>query len=263
MDLRALLARPRLSIVSAEPDPTLDATARAIAGSVRIGSRAELAALLAVLVACDAPATPKALDLYGHSTAAGQLRLGDWVIDADADAAFLAGLAGALPRLGVERVRLLGCRTADGEAGRRQIGRLAALLGVEVLGAPGLLYDAHHDADGFREAWGFLLLGSRALAPPAAPAPAPALALDALPPTPLGSATRTLSRAEALAVIGCVDAGAGAPLPGLAADAGAPIALPVPGGVHVARVLYDGAFVRFADVAYPVADRAALRRLTG
>lgn len=255
MAFRALLARPRLSLVSAEPDPTLDATARTIAGSVRIGSRDELAQLIAALVACAAPVTAKALDLYGHTTAAGRLRLGGWVLDAEADAAFLAALAPALPRLGIERVRLLGCRTAGPE-----LGRLAGLLGVEVFGSEHLLYDAHHDAHGFLAAWEFLLIGARA---PAIAPPPPSLALDALPATAPDPRLRMLSRRDALAVIRCLRADAGAPLPGLAPDAGTPIALPVPGGVHVARVLFDGAFVRISDLAYPVDDRAALRRLTG
>jgi hypothetical protein len=203
---RALLSRAHLSVVSAEDDAELDAVARTIAGSVRVSGAVELAQLFDQLLAArdeGTDAVPKTLDLYGHSIAGtAQLRLGDWVVDAASSAvvAFFRELAdrGVLPRLGITSMRLLACRTADTEAGRATLCRLAELLGVEVWGTRHLLYDAHHDVHGFLDAWQFLLIGStelrRARDAAAVPRAGPyMLELDTLPTRTLDTLpTRTL-----------------------------------------------------------------------
>lgn len=165
-----LLGRAQLSVVSAEDDPELDAVARTITGSVRVGGRRALSRLLGGLLAAQRgrDVVPKTLDLYGHSTArTAQLLLGDWVVDAvsPAERRFFRALAtrAVLARLGIRSVRLLACRTADTEAGRATIGRLAEALGVEVYGTRHLLYDAHHDDQGFLAAWQFLLVSATEL----------------------------------------------------------------------------------------------------
>lgn len=164
-----LLACSQLSIVSAEPG--LDGIARTIAPCAQVGSREALGALLDQLLAAGdglaRPPAAKTLDLYGHSTVAGLLRLGDWVVDAAdaATAAWWRALAerAVLPRLGVRALRLLACGTTATERGRRTVCALSELLGIEVFGTPHLLYDAHHDATGFRPEWRFLLVSSREL----------------------------------------------------------------------------------------------------
>ena len=166
---REMLSGAQLSIISAEPD--LDGVAHTIVPSVRAGSGAELAVALRRLADCcdGVPVLARTLDLFGHSTARdGLLRLGDWVIDADKPdvAAWFRALADAelLPRLGIRALRLLACRTSATERGRATICTLAEILGLEVYGTPHLLYDAHHNAHGFRVEWEFLLVGSRELA---------------------------------------------------------------------------------------------------
>ena len=293
---RALLAQPRLTVISAEPDRELDGMARTIRGSVRIAGRAELEVLLGRLVAASAGAqiAPRTLDLLGHSTAHGALlRLGDWVIDA-ADptvAAFFRALAahGVLARLGITAVRLLGCRTSDTDAGRATICRLAELLGVEVFGTRHLLYDAHYDEAGFRDAWQFLLVSASDLARAAQPADvtAPAtwprtLDLDALPAFALAAAPtrwprRQMTRGAVHQLLALIRRDAGGRLAARATAPSCELALPsaVPEQFHLAHVLFDGAFVRFypdgpdgpvgsaaAGVLYPVDDPHELRRVT-
>lgn len=279
---RALLRRTQVSVVSAEIDPELDAVARTITGSVRVNGRGELAGLFVALLAAQGDRDPvaKTLDLYGHSTArTAQLRLGDWVVDATSadERAFFGELAEreVLPRLGITSVRLLACRTAATEAGRATLCMLAALLGVEVYGTPHLLYDAHHDEQGFIEAWRFLLVSASELRPRAPPAdPAPRrLELDALPCGPVapsGWPRRVVTAATVEPILALVDRDAGAAIAGAAGAPSWVLLLPArtQGTFHLAHVLFDGAFVGVypdgpdaAGVVYPVRDPAALQRI--
>lgn len=288
---RDLLARARLSVISAEPDHELDRLAERIAPSARIGGRAELEVWLGRLLAARDGAeviAPKTLDLLGHSTASTSLlRLGDWVIDAasPAVAAWFRALADrrVLPRLGIHAVRLLGCKTAETGPGRATICALSDILGVEVYGTNHLLHEVHYDDHGFRDVWGFLLVGARALrrtageaaiTPEAARGPR-TLDLAALPAHPLGPRTapwprRVATPSAARQLVQLIRRDAGAPMPGLAATPSCELALPSaePGAYHVADVLFAGAFVRFypdgaaaPGVAYPVDDAHALRRI--
>ena len=285
---RTLLARSRLSVVSAEPDHDLARTARTIAHSVRVGGRSELEALFGRLLAATSGAAaiaPKALDLFGHATArTAQLRLGDWVIDADDPtvAAWFRQLAEreVLPRLGIRAVRLLACRTADTPAGRATVRALAVILGVEVYGTRQLLYDVHHDEHGFRDSWSCLLVsaselerGRDAATATRANLPWPrVLDLEALPALPLERPVagwpRRVATPDAMnRILHLIRRDAGAPLPGPSAPI-CELALPsaTPTAYHVAHVLLGGAFVQFypdgvesPGVAYPVDDAHALR----
>jgi hypothetical protein len=275
----ALLAGACLSVISSEPDPELDRLARIVAPSARVSGRAELDATAA---------GSRTLDLLGHSTARGHLRLGDWVIDgADPEvAAWCRGLAGrgALVRLGISAVRLLGCCTAGTADGRATVVGLAALLGVEVHGATQLLHAGHYDERGFRDAWRFLLVASSTLGALGAPAPRAAAsagepglldlaALPALAPAPGdGRWPRRVAPPEvADEILRLVRRDAGAPMPGHGPLPSCELALPssIPGTYHLAEVLLDGAFLRFfpdpgaPGVAYPVDDVPALNRLLG
>jgi hypothetical protein len=285
-----LLSRRHLSIVSAEPDHGLDRIAQTIAASVRIDGRAELEVLFGALLAAVTPGgtiVPKTLDLLGHSTAQdAQIRLGDWVIDArnPTVTAFFRELAqhDVLGRLGVHAVRLLGCRTADTGPGRSTICALSDILGVEVYGTQHLLYDAHYDAHGFREAWRFLLVGASdlrrtttasAVLPEAARWPR-TLDIDALPAVALEPNAhwpiRVATPDAARQILGLIRRDAGAQMPGLLATPSCAIALPsaAADAYHVAHVLLDNGFLRFhpdgtdaPGVVYPVDDAPLLRRI--
>jgi hypothetical protein len=282
---REQLAGAQLSVVSAAPDPELDAAARTIAGSVRVSGRRALARLFGELLAAQhgQQVVPKTLDLYGHSTArTAQLVLGDWVIDASSprDQVFFRALAkrAVLARLGITGVRLLACRTAGTEAGRATIDRLADALGVEVWGARDLLYDAHHDARGFLAAWQFLLVSASELRRAALPAAthtaathtaathtaAPHTAATEPPTSPRWRAPPAAT-AQILALL---HHAAGAPMLGRAAAPSCELVLSASPHGRVARVLHDGAFLELypdgpsaPGVAYPVKDPAALGRI--
>jgi len=288
---RELLSGSHLSVISAEPDHALDRIARIIQPCVRIDGRAELEVLFGHLLVASAAAdtiTPKTLDLLGHSTAReSQLRLGDWVIDAGSPTvtAFFRELADhdVLARLGIHAVRLLACKSADTGKGRSTICKLADLLGVEVHGTNHLLYDAHYDDRGFRDAWRFLLVSSRdlqatasepAVVPPAVRWPR-ILDIDALPALPLAPRTahwpvRIAPPAAARLLLQLIRRDAGAQMPGLLATPMCELALPsaAPAAYHVVHVLLDGEFVRFypdgpgsSGVVYPIDDAYLLRRI--
>jgi hypothetical protein len=287
---RELLSRSQLSVVSAEPDRELDRLARIITPSVRIDGRAELEVLFGrLLVASEGvePVTPKTLDLLGHSTTAGLLRLGDWVIDTASPTvtAFFRELADheVLSRLGIHAIRLLACKTADTGQGRSTICKLSDILGVEVYGTNHLLYDAHYDELGFRVAWQFLLVCSSDLrrttyetnVVPEAERWPRTLDIDALPAMPLGQShprcpTRIATADAARQLLRLLRRDAGAQMPGLLTAPICELALPssAPDAYHVAQVLLDGAFIRFypdgptePGVVYPIDDADALRRI--
>src|SRR5215813_2249948 len=110
--LRSLLARPRLSVITRHADYELARIQNTIEGAALVDGRADLEQLFSSLLVVGT-GTPKTLDLIGHSAKDCLLQLGDWVIDASRPSvtAYFRGLADndVLPRLGVHAVRLLGC----------------------------------------------------------------------------------------------------------------------------------------------------------
>jgi hypothetical protein len=190
-----------------------------------------------------------------------------------------------LPRLGVHAVRLLGCKTAETQAGRATIGALSDLLGVEVHGTKHLLDPAHYDSGGFRDCWRFKLVSaselrreerSRRVAPVVAPYPRvldldalPAIELDPVSPAPR---RRIATVSAAKTIIGLVRRAEGARLLGRSTSPSYELALPScrPGAYHLADVLLDGDFLRvYPDgaaepgIVYPVDDPGALLRIIG
>jgi hypothetical protein len=284
MEVRALLAPPHLVVISGEPDFELQHIARTVRHGVVVGGRVAFERLLGrLLAAADHAVGPRTLDLVGHTRSASLLVLGDWVLDG-ADPATMAwfralAASGALARLGIGALRLLGCNTAATPRGRATVCELADALGIEVLGSTQLLHAGHYDADGFRPCWGFLLASASALRarearpPPRHPHPR-VLDLEALPVVTLGafaarSPRRLADRAAAREILGLVRRREGARLVG-ATTASYELALPSPRphGYHIADVLLDGEFLQFypdgmsaTGVAFPVEDAGALRRV--
>lgn len=289
--LRRVLSRPRISFVTAHPDAEVARLTRLLADVLPIDGRAAFERVLGELsrIAELAPVstgTPRTLDLIGHASTDGLLRLGDWVIDGDSPrvTAFFRGLADVelLPRLGVTSVRVLGCSTGVGARARRTLRTLADLLGVEVLGTLAPIYSLHYDVDGFGDQWRFLL--SRASEVPASPVIAPSadvpsvdesaslamvrtLDIEALPRVslraPEGSPPRhLLVNGTARELLSLVDRTRGAQMPGLLAIPSHELALLADTSTcHVAEVILDGHFLRvFPDgpdkpgIVYPVSD---------
>lgn len=297
MDARALLAGASVSVVSGEPDVDLTRIAQTIGTAVIASGRAGLEAALGDLagLAKRLPSARRTLDLIGHTrTSDSLLSLGDWLIDGD-DAETIAVFRrladGALPRLGIHAVRLLGCHSATSARGRATIGRLAGVLGLDVMGATQLLHAGYYRAGGFDDRWDFLLVSAGELhtAPLRAICAVPGdgahvpytghvgprvLDVDALPAVGLDAHTAPCPRYVAtehtaqqiLTLVRCRE---GAPMPGVAASPSLEIALPSrePGAYHIAHVVL-GAFLRFypdgmtgTALVFPIADADALHRL--
>lgn len=286
MSFAELLAQPRLSVLSRSADTELIEIHSLIERPLLVEGRAELEELFGQLLAANAPATPKTLDLIGHSTAGHSLLvLGDWVLDAASPTvtAFFRELAeqDVPARLGIQAVRLLGCLTADTGHARWTICTLADILGIEVLGSRDLLFSAHYNRGGFADDWQFLLLGSRDLRGERAytdvlargePHPR-VLDIDGLPAEPLAVfhdrwPHRIANGDQAHALLRLIRRRDGATMPGLLAKPMCEIALPAPepGRYHRAQVLLDCQLIRVypdgpdrAAVVYPVMDPHALR----
>lgn len=284
----ALLAQPHLSVIAGDSDAELGRIRDLLEHKVVVDGRGDLEELLGRLLAAGRPRTPRTLDLIGHSTpGASLLVLGGWVIDAASAKvrAFFRELAEleVLPRLEITAVRLLGCQTAATAQGRATIGKLAEILGVEVLGTRGLLYAAHYDARGLRDDARHVLVSSRELGREpgegvgslqASCYPRP-LDVDALPASPLEThpplrPRRVATPELARELLRLVRRTAGAEMPGLLAAPCCEIMLPSakPGWYHRLQVLFDGELVRvFPDgthrpgVVYPVDEAPALRAL--
>jgi hypothetical protein len=179
-----------------------------------------------------------------------------------------------LPRLGVHTVRLLGCGTAATPRGRDTLRILSTILGVEVLGTTGPIYNVHYEQGGFSPRWRFMLapasaeLDHRSASPiiEIAPSPRP-FDVDALPLVELarlGSAARHVATLEAArAILELVDRAHGAELVGLMTTASHEIAFPAQraGHAHLAEVILDGLFLRvFPDgadrpgIVFPVSE---------
>ena len=292
--LRRILSRSRISLVTSHPDAEVARLTRLLVDPLPIDGRASLERQLGELatVAGNHSSQARTLDLIGHATTDGLLRLGDWVIDGDSPTvnAFFRGIADVdlLPRLNVTSVRVLGCSTAVGTRARRTLRTLADLLGLEVLGTLGPIYSLHYDADGFGEQWRFLL--SRASEVPASPLILPPgdgaigddaatlallrlLDIEALPRVPLravGATPRHLViSGAARELLSLVDRTRGAQMPGLLAIPSHELALLADASeCHVAEVILDGHFLRvFPDgpqkpgIVYPVSDARHLLSL--
>ena len=119
-----------------------------------------LLALLRQLAACRPPRARRRLDLIGHTNSAGLLILGTSVLDFAMEPAArearpeyraFATIAreGLLRRLGVDAVRLIGCRSAGSAAARETMQVLESLLRVDVRGVCDLVTATEFDAHGF------------------------------------------------------------------------------------------------------------------
>lgn len=285
---RRLLACPRISILTSHPDAEVSRLQALLGDHLQADGRAALESLLGQLVHAvdDPPPAPKTLDLIGHSTPDGLLRLGDWVLDGESSTvtAFFRGIADVdvLPRIGVTALRLLGCSTSVSTRARNTMRILAELLGLEIYGTTSPIYSLHYDESGFGHQWRFLLTAASESPKPAEDSPTPVpsrrtLDIDSLPLVALG-ATREwqrllVSRDIARDVLELVDRTAGAQMPGLLAIPSAELALPShrAGHCHLAEVVLDGHFLRvYPDgdsqpgIVYPVlAPQRLLSLLTG
>ena len=285
-----LLTSARISIITSPPDAEVSRLQALLGDHLQADGRIALERLLGQLVHArgDVAPAPKTLDLIGHATSDGLIRIGDWVLDGESPTvtSFFREIADleVLPRIGVTALRLLGCSTAVTTRARATLKILAELLGLEVFGTTGPIFSAHYDAGGFNHQWRFLL--SAASDAPATgevgEAPVPiatrrALDIDGLPLVVTGQLRawprHLVSREEARTVLELVDRTAGAQMPGLLAIPSHELALPSHRAdhCHLAEVILDGQFLRvYPDgeaqpgIVYPVsAPQRLLALLTG
>jgi hypothetical protein len=208
-------------------------------GARASSERGELEVALSELLA--AGARVPTLELIGPANRDHLLALGDWAIDGmqRKTRAWFRGLAETdVPaRLGIERVRLIGCRTASGPRARRSNAELAHILGVPVIGTLELVRVVAGAAVTCA------LTGTRSLD------------LDALPARCDGREPMA-TPAQARALLAAVQRNAGTELPGLLATPHTAVALP---SGHRVEVLLDDELVRIGELVFPVADPRALR----
>jgi hypothetical protein len=275
-----LLTRPRISIVTSHPDAEVVRLQGLLGDHVQVDGRCALERALGDLARARGELTPttKTLDLIGHATPDGLLRLGDWVLDGESSTvtAFFRGIAELelLPRLGVHALRLLGCSTAVTTRARSTLKILSELLGLEVYGTIGPIYSLHYDESGFSHQWRFLLSaaseaqrrGEATDGGQQTPAPTRrALDIDALPLVALEEVNEwprhVVGKDDARAVLELVDRAHGAQMPGLLAIPSHELALPSSRAdhCHLAEVILDGQFLRvYPDgatrpgIVYPV-----------
>lgn len=284
--LSNLLAQPRLSLITRQADRELARVQATVTHALLVDGRGEVEEVIGRLLACNAPPTPKTLDLIGHTTAADpRLQLGDWVIDGDRalTRAIVRELADhdVFPRLGVTAVRLVGCRTAATAQARQMLATLTSIAGVEVYGTADLVCAASFDTGGLREDADVLLCGAYAERErPEAPAVrgTPIArgfdvdAISALVPTAAGTSAHrhVLDLPTARAILQLIDRTEGVSMPGLLASPSHELALPssAPGAFYLAHVLLDAELIRvYPDgldrpgVLYPISAPHTLRRL--
>ena len=247
-----------------------------------VDERGDVEALFGKLLSASAPTRVQTLDLIGLTTPQGLVQLGSWVIDGEraSTLAFFRELADheVLVRLGIQSVRLLGCRSATGEAARTTIEALSTILGIEVYGTTSLLHAAHFDARGFRSDERHLLTCASDLrhgvpdeVSPTGDKDSRFFDLDALPVASHPSASRVHVPPDALhGIMEVVDRTSGVRMPGLLALPSHVLALPGPtaASTRLLDVLLDASWVRTgldadssSGVLYQVSNPARLREL--
>lgn len=283
----SLLSGTSVSLISSPYDSELQAIAAKLAYSAPICGRGDVEVVLCELLAITSPAvTPhRTLDLIGHSSPEGVLRLGSWVIDGAKPqvTAFFRELADldVMRRLGVRALRLLGCETAKTALGRSTVCALAEILGIEVLGTRVMVGAAHYTPNGFSNDCMYALVAATELRGSCSPLPSlhgepyrRTLDIGALPASPMAVrtwATATATTEQAREIVRLIGRNDGAYMPGLPSEPAFEIGLPSTsklGWYHTLQLVLDGAFVRvFPDnngpgVVFPVSDPTRLRELS-
>jgi hypothetical protein len=284
--LRTLLNQPHICVITRQPDVEMRQIQDTIEHKALVEGRADLEALFSGLLATKHDNTPKTLDLIGHSTGKGFLKLGDWVIDAERPGvtAYFRELADndVLPRLGINAVRLLGCHTAGNAKTRATIRTLTQILQTPVYGTTNILFRWHYDANGFIEQREYMLAcvddfrdGPPSITEPSLACDPRLLDLDALPMAPLDSEPtlwplRLATHDDTRSILRLIRRAEGAAMPGLLASPSAEIAMPSarPDLYHRIQVVLDATFVRvYPDgenrpgIVYPVRESHALAAL--
>lgn len=274
----------QISIATRSTDPELVRIHRVIGTPILVEGRADLEAALGGLLRM--PATPRTLDLIGHSTPnKSLLTLGDWVIDAGSSTvtAFFRELAEqqVLSRLGVTALRLLGCNTAQTGQGKATLRALARILELPVYGTTEPIFASHYDEHGYRADFAHHLVEA-ATVDHHEPAPTrkligagtvQSLDIDGLPASsslaPSGDWThRMATEAELGQILRHVSRSVGAEMPGLLSQPVCELIFPIATNQYGRmQVVLDGQFVRVyprtrgPGFVYAVTDVRALMGL--
>ena len=272
----------QLTLISGLYDVELAHVLTRLEQPLLIDERGDVEVLFGKLLSASAAPRVQTLDLIGSTTPQGLVQLGSWVIDGQraSTLAFFRELADheVLVRLGIQSVRLLGCRSATSEAARSTIEALSTILGIEVYGTTSLLHAAHFDARGFRSDEQHLLTCASDLRHGVPDQISPVgdkdprfFDLDALPVASHLPASHVPVPPTALrGIVELVERTSGMRMPGLLALPSHVLALPgpAPSSTRQLDVLLDASWVRTgldadssSGVMYPVSDPARLREL--
>ncbi len=287
MSAALLPSGAQISLISSPCEGEVATIAAQLQTSAPIGGRGDLEGMLCELLAITTPAIPprRTLDLIGHSTPDGLLRLGTWVIDGNKRSvtAFFRELADLdiLGRIGVCAVRLLGCETATTALARSTICALSEILSLDVLGSRMMLGASHYTPLGFSTDCLHMLVPASELRGSCSRLPLldgdpyrRALDIAALAASPLTVKrwpVAVTNAEQAREIVQLIRRNDGAYMPGVDVVPELEVGLPSmsrPGWYHSLQVVQDGSFVRvFPDpggpgVLFPVTDPARLQVLT-
>ncbi len=284
MTATSLLSGAHVSLISSPVDGEIATIAAKLQCSAQVGGRGDVEGLLCEMLAVTTPALPprRTLDLIGHSTPDGLLRLGDWVLDGHRRTvtAFFRELADhdVLGRLGIQSLRLLGCETATTASARSTLCALSEILGIEVFGSRAMLMGAHYTPLGFSSDCMHVLVPASKLRGSSRPNHGGdpyrrTLDIGALPASPLVVRHWPVAIAtgeQARQVVQLIRRDDGAYMPDAEVIPEVEIGLPSmtrSGWYHSLHVLNDGSFIRvFPDpggpgVVFPVVDPGRLQSL--
>ncbi|MFT3698295.1 MAG: hypothetical protein QM831_34450 [Kofleriaceae bacterium] len=259
----------RINIISEGADRELDA----IRGTVREFAGAADHHDVVAILDCEAARGVRAttLDLIGHSRRDGTLVLGRWSLDDSSQTAatFRTLLRPPLDKIGVGRIRILGCSTAATKTGWAAIHRIASAVGREVFGTKRYVSKIDYGPEGFIS--DDALAGSVGPQPQrpdpvgfltnaATPVPIADVDLNAGPRLTTEQPLLPVNEAVAGQILEFVDGTRSWVLPGLLSEAGPIILWTRANMIHRLEILFDHQVVRGYG-AYPDDDHGRLYRV--
>lgn len=157
-----LFARERVNVtlVPERSDAALRRTQAVVHEFVRVSDLADLGHVLRRLRGCQLPALTHTLDLLAHANGDGHLVLGTSLLapgEREVDD-FADEHRDDLRALRVERVRLLGCYTGQGQKARDALAYLRERLRVPVYGCIDTVGETLFDVDGLSPKWDTLFV---------------------------------------------------------------------------------------------------------
>ncbi|HEY0252657.1 MAG TPA: hypothetical protein VGC41_14075, partial [Kofleriaceae bacterium] len=264
--LRSVIVR--LNIISEGADRELDALRRTVQVYQGAAGHERVIEILDEQAARGVHADT--LDLIGHSRR-GMLVLGKWLLDDSPQTAatFRTLLRPALDKIGIQKIRVLGCSTAVIEKGWSAIRRIAAASGRNVFGTKRYVSKTDYSNEGFISDEALAgALGPQPQRPDpvgflssaANPIPISAVDLNAGPRLTNDQPLLPVNEAIAERILSFVDGTRSWVLPGLLSEARPIVLWSESNRIHRLEILFDHLVVRGYG-AYPDDDHGRLYRV--